>query len=248
MRPRRDLRHHAAERRVVLFLAQHRLGQHAPVAVQHRAAVSSQEVSMPSTGAIRIIPDFTRACESNRTAHERRHATWTRRRRIRPAASPRQAAHPRRCRCGSAPAARRWRWCRRGSSCACSPRSARCCAAWTCSRSTPSAPPATRCRTAAWPRSAARACSPRKSTRRWPDGRIDFAVHSLKDLETELPPGIVLACTLKREDARDALILGPRLRRRSIPADPFACLPAGARGRHRLACGARRNCCMPART
>ena len=41
------------------------------------------------------------------------------------------------------------------------------------------------------------------------DRRIDFAVHSLKDLETELPPGIVLACTLKREDARDALILGP---------------------------------------
>src|ERR1700712_5456484 len=44
------------------------------------------------------------------------------------------------------------------------------------------------------------------------DRRIDFAVHSLKDLETELPPGIVLACTLKREDARDALILGPDIR------------------------------------
>src|SRR5690349_15741681 len=44
------------------------------------------------------------------------------------------------------------------------------------------------------------------------DGRVDFAVHSLKDLETELPPGIVLACTLKREDARDALILGPACR------------------------------------
>ena len=40
------------------------------------------------------------------------------------------------------------------------------------------------------------------------DRRIDVAVHSLKDLETELPPGIVLACVLEREDPRDALILG----------------------------------------
>ncbi len=40
------------------------------------------------------------------------------------------------------------------------------------------------------------------------DGRVDFAVHSLKDLETEMPPGIVLACTLKREDARDCLLPG----------------------------------------
>ena len=59
------------------------------------------------------------------------------------------------------------------------------------------------------------------------DGRIDFAVHSLKDLETELPPGIVLACTLKREDARDALILGPDCGTID-PADPYACLPANA--------------------
>jgi hydroxymethylbilane synthase len=59
------------------------------------------------------------------------------------------------------------------------------------------------------------------------DGRIDFAVHSLKDLETELPPGIVLACTLKREDARDALILGPDCDEPD-PADPFACLPSRA--------------------
>ena len=59
------------------------------------------------------------------------------------------------------------------------------------------------------------------------DRRIDFAVHSLKDLETELPPGIVLACTLKREDARDALILGPDCAA-ADPADPFACLPSGA--------------------
>ena len=59
------------------------------------------------------------------------------------------------------------------------------------------------------------------------DRRVDFAVHSLKDLETELPPGIVLACTLRREDARDALILGPRCARPDT-ADPFAALPAGA--------------------
>src|SRR5271166_3416030 len=59
------------------------------------------------------------------------------------------------------------------------------------------------------------------------DGRIDFAVHSLKDLETKLPAGIVLACTLKREDGRDALILGEACQEPD-PADPFAALPVGA--------------------
>ena len=58
------------------------------------------------------------------------------------------------------------------------------------------------------------------------DRRIDFAVHSLKDLETELPAGIVLACVLPREDARDALILGPDF---LLPEgdDPYATLPQG---------------------
>jgi hydroxymethylbilane synthase len=59
------------------------------------------------------------------------------------------------------------------------------------------------------------------------DGRIDFAVHSLKDLETNLPPGTVLACTLAREDSRDALILGAGAGAVD-PADPYACLPSGA--------------------
>ena len=59
------------------------------------------------------------------------------------------------------------------------------------------------------------------------DRRVDFAVHSLKDLETQLPAGIVLACTLKREDARDALILPPGGRVED-PADPWGALPAGA--------------------
>ncbi len=59
------------------------------------------------------------------------------------------------------------------------------------------------------------------------DGRIDFAVHSLKDLETHLPDGIVLGCTLPREDARDVLILGPRCAA-SDAADPISALPWNA--------------------
>jgi hydroxymethylbilane synthase len=37
------------------------------------------------------------------------------------------------------------------------------------------------------------------------EGRVDLAVHSLKDLPTELPPGFEIAAITKREDARDAL-------------------------------------------
>jgi hydroxymethylbilane synthase len=42
------------------------------------------------------------------------------------------------------------------------------------------------------------------------DGRADLAVHSLKDLPTELPAGLVLAAIPKREDPRDA-VLGKKL-------------------------------------
>ncbi len=37
-------------------------------------------------------------------------------------------------------------------------------------------------------------------------GRIDLAVHSAKDMPTELPPGLVLSAFLTREDVRDAFL------------------------------------------
>src|SRR5687768_2890374 len=39
------------------------------------------------------------------------------------------------------------------------------------------------------------------------DGRIDLAVHSLKDLPTVLPDGLSISAICEREDARDALVL-----------------------------------------
>lgn len=38
------------------------------------------------------------------------------------------------------------------------------------------------------------------------DGRIDIAVHSMKDVETVEPEGLALDCILPREDVRDALL------------------------------------------
>lgn len=38
------------------------------------------------------------------------------------------------------------------------------------------------------------------------DGRVDVAVHSLKDLPSSLAPGLVLAATPAREDVRDVLV------------------------------------------
>src|SRR5258708_2750844 len=37
-------------------------------------------------------------------------------------------------------------------------------------------------------------------------GRADLAVHSMKDLPAELPPGFAIAATTAREDPRDALV------------------------------------------
>ncbi|MFN0042012.1 MAG: hydroxymethylbilane synthase, partial [Alphaproteobacteria bacterium] len=43
------------------------------------------------------------------------------------------------------------------------------------------------------------------------DGRIDMAVHSMKDVPTFLPGGFALPCVLARADARDVLLGAPSL-------------------------------------
>jgi len=52
------------------------------------------------------------------------------------------------------------------------------------------------------------------------DGRIDLAVHSAKDMPTDLPEGLMLAACLEREDPRDVFI--------SLKAGSLADLPQGA--------------------
>jgi len=49
------------------------------------------------------------------------------------------------------------------------------------------------------------------------EGRIDLAVHSMKDLPTWIPEGIVLASVLPREDPRDAFIGQPGSTLDSLP-------------------------------
>ena len=53
------------------------------------------------------------------------------------------------------------------------------------------------------------------------EGTVDVAVHSLKDLSTQLEPGLTLAATLPRADPRDALV--------SRSGAALGALPAGAR-------------------
>ena len=68
------------------------------------------------------------------------------------------------------------------------------------------------------------------------DGRIDVAVHSLKDLPTEIDQRLVVAVVPKRADPRDALV-GRRLGTN---------LPTGYEW-ERVRCGVPRNCAICAR-
>ena len=54
-------------------------------------------------------------------------------------------------------------------------------------------------------------------------GDTDFAVHSLKDLPTRLPQGLMLGCVTEREDPADALVVHERNKDRQLET-----LPEGA--------------------
>jgi hydroxymethylbilane synthase len=49
------------------------------------------------------------------------------------------------------------------------------------------------------------------------DGVVDFAVHSLKDMPTEMPEGLMLAAITEREDPRDVLISRGGLKFEELP-------------------------------
>lgn len=53
------------------------------------------------------------------------------------------------------------------------------------------------------------------------EGRVDLAVHSLKDLPTEIPPGFEIAAITKRENPRDVFV--------SVKHTTVESLPKGAR-------------------
>ena len=55
-------------------------------------------------------------------------------------------------------------------------------------------------------------------------GKVDCCVHSLKDLPTEMPPGLTIVALLEREDPRDVLIVNG-----VVGASTLADMPAGSR-------------------
>ncbi|MGH2568749.1 MAG: hydroxymethylbilane synthase, partial [Bacteroidota bacterium] len=67
------------------------------------------------------------------------------------------------------------------------------------------------------------------------DGSIDLAVHSLKDIPTQIPPGLLLGAVTEREDVRDAFLAHPRKSHTNIGN-----LPRGAK----IATGSLRRKCQ----
>ncbi|MEP0920982.1 hydroxymethylbilane synthase [Leptolyngbya sp. ST-U4] len=52
------------------------------------------------------------------------------------------------------------------------------------------------------------------------NGDIDFAVHSLKDLPTRLPEGLMLGCVTEREDPADALVVHEKFKDKQLDTLP----------------------------
>lgn len=65
--------------------------------------------------------------------------------------------------------------------------------------------------------------------------RIDLAVHSMKDVPSDLPAGLTISAICERHDVRDALVSRSGLGLASLPPERLS-VPA--------VCGGRRNCCI----
>jgi hydroxymethylbilane synthase len=76
------------------------------------------------------------------------------------------------------------------------------------------------------------------------EGRIDIAVHSLKDVPVTLSSGIKIACFSRREDPRDALVLSKKL-----AAGADLSVPVFLRDKNvlRVGCSSKRRCLQLAR-
>ena len=93
------------------------------------------------------------------------------------------------------------------------------------SRSRSSRPRATSSSTRRWPRSATKGLFTKELETAMLDGRTDLAVHSAKDMPTEVPEGLAIVAFTAREDVRDVFV------GRAAPAAPRSLddLPRGAR-------------------
>ncbi len=67
------------------------------------------------------------------------------------------------------------------------------------------------------------------------DGSVDLAVHSLKDIPTQIPAGLTIGAVTEREDARDVFIAHPRKSYKTLGE-----LPRGAK----IATGSLRRTCQ----